>query len=357
MSARWNRLSLRLAWRVSCITALTLVVTALTGYRLPFWVICVASTLVGVAVYVLIRQSVAPRVARTTDTLEAIDQGDFEKLDTALPAVLDELDALQRQSLHTGLSVAAEIRERERIEHYRREFLGNVSHELKTPIFSIRGFAETLLNGALDDEEVRRDFTEKIQRNAERLSNLAEDLGEVAHIEMGELAMSIESFSLRSLAHEVVGTFEPLAASQHMTVRHTIAGDLPLVRADRGCINQVLSNLIDNAIKYSDEEGHVEVVARLLPNDKIKVSVVDNGIGIAPEHIHRLTERFFRVDTSRSRSLGGTGLGLAIVKHLLGAHDSQLLVESKPGIGSTFGFTLATAANTPQMQRGKVESL
>ena len=351
MSARWHRLSLRLAWRVSGITALTLAVVALAGYRLPFWVICAISALVGAAVYLMIRHTVAARVARTTGTLEAIDQGNFDKFDTELSAVRDELDALQQKSLRTGVSVAAEIRERERIEHYRREFLGDVSHELKTPIFSIRGFAETLLNGALDDEKVRRDFTEKIQRNAERLSNLAEDLGEVARIEMGELSMNLESFSLRRLAREVVDTFEPLAVSQFVTVRQTIADDLPLVRADRGSINQVLSNLIDNAIKYSRAGGHVEVVARLLPNGRVKVSVVDNGIGIAPEHIHRLTERFFRVDTSRSRSLGGTGLGLAIVKHLLGAHDSQLLVESKPEVGSTFGFTLPTATDTPQMLR------
>ncbi len=211
----------------------------------------------------------------------------------------------------------------------------------------IRGFAETLLDGALEDENVRRDFSEKIHRNAKRLDSLAEDLSEIARIEMGELTLNIESFSLRHLACEVMEAFEPLATTQQVIIRHTIADDLPLVRADRRCISQILSNLIDNALKYNKEGGQVEVGARLLPTGQVKVSIVDNGLGIDPKHIHRLTERFFRADTSRSRSLGGTGLGLAIVKHLLNAHDSQLLVKSKPDVGSTFGFTLATAADSP----------
>ena len=252
---------------------------------------------------------------------------------------------LQQQSLHTATNIRDKILERERTEHYRRVFLGNVSHELKTPIFSISGFAETLLNGALEDTRVRRNFVERIAHNAERLSNLAKDLAEVARIEMGELTMTMEPFNLRNLTREVLENIEPLATRLHVTMRQTIAEDLPPVRADRERIGQVLSNLVDNAVKYGKEGGYIEVNADLLLSGHIKVSVVDDGIGIDTTHIHRLTERFFRVDTSRSRSRGGpgTGLGLAIVKHILGAHDSQLVIKSTLDVGSTFSFTLPTA--------------
>ncbi|MFQ5572320.1 MAG: sensor histidine kinase, partial [Rhodothermales bacterium] len=254
----------------------------------------------------------------------------------------DELNALIEQVYLTGLTVEREIDELNRLENYRREFLGNVSHELKTPIFSIRGFAETLLDGALQDDRVNRSFVEKILRNADRISNLAEDLSEVARIETGELKMTVESFSLHRAAREVVESLEPLARAKAVALAYQVPERLPPVAGDPERIRQVLINLVDNAIKYNNAGGHVEVMARLLPSGDIKVSVVDDGIGVAPEHIARLTERFYRVDTSRSRSQGGTGLGLAIVKHILGAHDSRLMIESHPDRGSTFGFLLPT---------------
>ncbi|MYH08400.1 MAG: histidine kinase, partial [Rhodothermaceae bacterium] len=175
------------------------------------------------------------------------------------------------------------------------------------------------------------------------LGNLAEDLASVARIEMGELSMVLKPFNLNELIEEVSESLESLAADRKVTIRSAVPSGLLPVIADRSRISQVLSNLIDNGIKYGRDGGLVEIIARPVPDGSVKISVVDDGIGIAPEHIPRLTERFFRVEPSRSSKLGGTGLGLAIVKHILGAHNSQLMIESLLESGSTFGFTLPTA--------------
>lgn len=341
----WHQFSFRLAWRVGALVLLLLFLAALTGFRLPWWVATAISVLTGGIVYLVAHRLASLRLMQIRTALDAIDRGAFDSLPDERPSPRDELDNLHLQALRTAASIKSQREERERLENYRREFLGNVSHELKTPIFSIHGFAETLLTGALKDKRVRRTFVERIGHNAKRLENLAEDLAVVARIEMGELTMDVKLFSLHSLARDVLQTIEPLADQMQVSVRRTVAEDLPPVQADRERIGQVLSNLIDNAVKYSREGGQVEVGARLLPNGRIKVSVVDNGIGIPQNLIPRLTERFFRVDSSRSRARGGTGLGLAIVKHILGAHETILLIESTEGSGSTFGFTLPTGAD------------
>ena len=343
---RWHQLSFRLAWRVTGLILILWFVAALAGYRLPWWVVGVTSVLTGVIVYLTTFQLAADRLSQLQETMDAIDRGTFDLLPEKEGRAKDELDDLQRRTLRTAGSIKSQMEERERIENYRREFLGNVTHELKTPIFSIHGFADTLLTGALKDKSVRRSFVKRIRRNAKRLENLAEDLAVVARIEMGELSMHMTEFSLHSLALEVLQTIEPLAARTQVSVRQAIAETLPPVWADRERIGQVLSNLIDNAVKYSPEGSQVEVVARLLPSNRIKVSIVDNGIGIPQHLIPRLTERFFRVDSSRSRAGGGTGLGLAIVKHILAAHESALVIKSREGSGSTFGFTLPKSVDS-----------
>ena len=334
-----HRLSATIALGAAGASALTLTALAFLDAGVPAWGAVAGIALVGLGTYWIASVLLRGRLAQLQATVDQIQRGEFGTLH-GNNSGSDELGTLIRQVNETGLGVRQKMQELERIEHYRREFLGNVSHELKTPIFSIRGFADTLLDGALEDDAVRRSFVEKIQHNAERLGNLAEDLGEVTRIEMGELAMTMEPFSLYHVVREVAESIEPLAESRSVTVRHTLSNELPPVSGDRERIRQVLSNLVDNAVKYSKPGGHVEIGARLLPTHHVKVSVVDDGIGIAFEHQGRLTERFFRVDTSRSRRQGGTGLGLAIVKHILGAHGSHLMVESHLGSGSTFGFSL-----------------
>lgn len=338
-----GNLALRLSWRVSLLVLITLFLTALIGFRLPLWVVLCITTLVGVGTFLFIRWIVARRIARLQTTLAKIGEDDATPFSNTPAPLRDELDELNELALEANQRILYQVQERERVEHYRREFLGNVSHELKTPIFAILGFAETLLDGALEDERVRRAFVKKVRRNATRLGNLAEDLASVARIEMGELSMVLKPFNLNELIEEVIESLESLAADRNVAIRSAVQAGLPPIMADRSRISQVLSNLIDNGIKYGRDGGQVEIIARTLPEGSVKISIVDDGIGIAPEHIPRLTERFFRVEPSRSSKLGGTGLGLAIVKHILGAHSSQLMIESLLGSGSTFGFTLPTA--------------
>ncbi len=298
---------------------------------------------IGGVTYGVVRRVIVERLALAAGTLARIRDHRFDTLEAARTVTDDELSRLFEEIYRTGEALEKDLHAFKRVENYRREFLGNVSHELKTPIFSIRGFAETLLEGALDDGAVNRSFVEKILRNADRLSNLAADLAEISRLETGELKMEHAPFDLRRVVRDVVELLEPIAGERGITLQQRLPETLPPVMGDGVRIRQVLINLAENGIKYNDPGGSVEIVARALPSGEVKVSVVDNGIGLAPEHLPRLTERFYRVDKSRSRAQGGTGLGLAIVKHILGAHDRSLMIESSPGRGSTFGFTLPTA--------------
>ncbi len=339
-----GRLAYRVAWRVSLFVLITLFIAALIGFRMPWWVVLSISGTVGLATFVGVRMLVTQRMSTLQSTLAGIGETHIAAHNNENSLPRDELSYLIHLAHDADQRVASQMQELERMENYRREFLGNVSHELKTPIFAIRGFAETLLDGALNDERVRRSFVNKVLRNANRLGNLAEDLSSVARIEMGELSMNQKPFNLIELSKEVIESLESMAADGKIAVRLSMPKDLPDVIADRNHISQVLSNLIDNSIKYGRVGGQVELIARQLNDAAVKISVVDDGVGVSPEYIPRLTERFFRIEPSRSSKLGGTGLGLAIVKHILSAHGSQLMVESLPGSGSTFGFVLPTTA-------------
>ena len=344
---RLNRIALKMALAVAGTAVLTTVAFQLFSAPMPWWEIIVLTVLVGAVAYAVAHRLLAARLHLARTTLRQIRKRQFDNLDAVRLPRGDELNDLIWQVYRAGQAHEKEIREMQRLADYRREFLGNVSHELKTPIFAVRGFAETLLGGALDDERVRRSFVEKILRNAERLGNLVRDLSEVSRLEMGELEMTWAPFDLSALACEVVESLEPIAAAREVALAHHVPRALPALVGDRERIRQVLINLVDNAIKYNRPGGHVEVVARRLPEGAVKVLVVDDGIGIGAEHLPRLTERFFRVDTSRSRRQGGTGLGLAIVKHIVQAHGGRLLIESRPGQGSTFGFVLPAAHSDP----------
>lgn len=342
-----NRLCLKLALAVAAVVlglgGGLYLASGLAGGALGGAAVGGGALAVGGATYAIAYMLLDARLRLARTTLRRIRRHDFEQLEAARITRGDELDALLRQVYRTGLSLEKEISELRKMEDYRREFLGDVSHELKTPIFAIQGFAETLLGGGLEDERFRRAFVEKILRNAARLSVLARDLQEISRIETGELKMQMAPFDLQAMVAEVLEQLEPAAQHRDVRLRHHIPAGLPRVVGDRERLRQVLVNLVDNAVKYNNPGGHVEVVARVLPAGEVKVSVVDDGIGVAPQDVPRLTERFFRVDKSRSRAQGGTGLGLAIAKHILQAHDRRLVIESQPGRGSTFGFTLPPA--------------
>jgi two-component system phosphate regulon sensor histidine kinase PhoR len=309
----------------------------------PWWVLPAGVVLCGLALYGFAYRLIAARLVLAYTTLRQIRKHQFENLEAAHLPEGDELNSLVWQVYRTGQALEEDILNLQRSESYRKEFLGNVSHELKTPIFSIRGFAETLIEGALQDEKVNRTFTEKILRNADRLNNLANDLTAISRIETGELKMTMAPFDLQRMTRDVVESLESIAESKGVTLTDRMPAYLPPVVGDADQLRHVMVNLVENAIKYNDPGGYVDVVGRLLPSGRVKVSVVDNGIGIPEEHLPRITERFYRVDKSRSRVQGGTGLGLAIVKHILGAHNTTLMIKSVPQQGSTFGFMLPTA--------------
>jgi len=281
------------------------------------------------------------RLRHLQTILRQIRNHEFDDLTPPSGPKGDELSTLLWEVYRTGQSLENEIQELKEMESYRREFIGNVSHELKTPIFSVQGFAETLLDGALDDETVNRTFLEKILHHANRLDNLARDLSTITKIETDELDMSGEAFEVAELFDAALESVEIRAEEKSITPRKEIAPNLPEVYGDFDRLRRVLVNLVDNAIKYNEEGGTVQLQAEAR-GDEVEIRVVDDGIGIPSDHLSRLTERFYRVDKSRSRNQGGTGLGLAIVKHILGAHNRELHVESTPGKGSTFSFTLPT---------------
>lgn len=239
-----------------------------------------------------------------------------------------------------------EIEKLREIETFRREFLGNVSHELKTPIFAIQGFIDTLLDGALEDKQVNRKFLEKALKHTDRLDNLVKDLLIISQLETGQLQMNMEDFRIYDLVLEVFEALEykltKKGRSISLEIVHTEYENL-IVHADRERIRQVLINLVDNAIKYGKLNGTIRIEI-LRKGKKAHVKVMNEGPGIPQEHIPRLFERFYRVDKSRSREKGGTGLGLAIVKHLIEAHKERITVESNKEKGSIFTFTLSLAA-------------
>ncbi len=235
-----------------------------------------------------------------------------------------------------------EIDELKRLEQFRREFLADVSHELKTPIFAAQGFVHTLLDGAIDDLAVRDKFLAKAARSLDGLDALVRDLLTLSQMETGEIKMNRERIDLAALTQDVFEQLEPQAARRNVNLQWQAPQPHVWVRADAYRMSQVMTNLVENAIKYGHENSKVQVT---FEDDKKEwlVSVKDNGPGIPPEHLNRIFERFYRIEKSRSKDKGGTGLGLAIVKHIVGAHKSKITVMSRVEKGTTFSFKLDKA--------------
>jgi two-component system phosphate regulon sensor histidine kinase PhoR len=236
------------------------------------------------------------------------------------------------------LLVIHDISEIRKLENMRRDFVANVSHELKTPLTSIKGFVETLLEGALDDKENSRSFLKIVQDHANRLDNLISDLLKLSYLESKEIVLTKEDVDLSKLAAEVLVGFTSQTKNKNIKIENSLPKPL-IVQADPDKIEQVLTNLIDNAIKFNHDQGKVRLFSQDL-GDKLKIIVEDSGAGIPSKDIPRIFERFYRVDKARSRSLGGTGLGLSIVKHIIQLHAGSSGVESTEGLGSSFWFTL-----------------
>jgi two-component system phosphate regulon sensor histidine kinase PhoR len=238
-----------------------------------------------------------------------------------------------------AIAVFHDISRLKELERIRQDFVANVSHELRTPLTTIKGYAETLLEGAMK-EEVAFQFVQVIKRHTDRLTKIVEDLLTLSKIESKECQLKMEVFSLRDLIDDAIGFVKEPAEKKKISISQNEIPSFLTLKADRNYLEQVLINLLDNAIKYTPEGGRITISAIENNSEEIQFSVGDNGIGIPKEDLPRIFERFYRVDKGRSQELGGTGLGLSIVKHLVQAHGGRIWVESRLGEGSTFYFTL-----------------
>ncbi|MBP7238943.1 MAG: sensor histidine kinase [Saprospiraceae bacterium] len=255
------------------------------------------------------------------------------------------LDGVEQEVQQWAETQQNEIETLKTLEAYRKRFIGNVSHELKTPIFSIQGYIYTLIDGGLYDENVNLKYLERAASNVDRLLTIVQDLEEISKLESEDLILDLQKFDIKSLVKEVFNDLEVNARPRNVNLTFKEGADKSyMVMADREGIRQVLTNLILNSIKYGIENG-VTKVSFYVMDKQILVEVSDNGLGIEEKHLKHLFDRFYRVDKSRSRESGGSGLGLSIVKHILEAHNQSVNVRSTPGKGSTFGFTLDKAVD------------
>ena len=257
------------------------------------------------------------------------------------PTVTTNMEDLLRKIRQYDDDQKSEISEMKKQETFRREFIGNLAHELKTPLFTSESYILTLLDGAIDDDEVNKKYLKIAGKAIHRLNLIVKDLDLITKIESGESEIQRTDFDIINLAQNVFEMLEITASKRNIKLILEFNDKLPLrVNADNEKIQQVLTNLIENSIKYGKENGTTELVIQELTENKIIVRVTDNGLGIEEKHFNRLFERFYRVDQSGSRKGGGSGLGLAIVKHIMDAHDEKIYIESEFGVGSEFSFTL-----------------
>ena len=229
-------------------------------------------------------------------------------------------------------------------EEYRREFLGNVSHELKTPLFTVQGYLLTLLDGAMDDKNIRKKYLQRAEKGVERLIYIVKDLDMITKLETGDINLDVSKFNIIEVIQNVFDLLEMRASKKHITLTFDNKYAKPIwIIGDQEKVQQVVTNLVVNSIKYGKEGGTTEVGIEDLVNNKVIIRITDNGEGIEKQHIPRLFERFYRVDKSGARSEGGSGLGLAIVKHIIEGHNEKIYVESQFGVGSEFSFTMEKA--------------
>lgn len=327
----------------------TIVVAAvMIAYGAQWWValaVCAAAyILIALATLLIIRKYVAYKLKPIYSIVLSRDVHTGE--------IIDELKDKHVENISEELTAWAtdndkEISRLKDIEKFRKQYLGNVAHELKTPIFNIQGYISTLLDGGLEDDLINRKYLERTEKSIDRLINIISDLDTISKLENDMTRLNIENFDVVALAREIADQNEIEAQRNSIKINVKYSGDLPSpfrVAADKHYVGQVLVNLIVNSIRYGRQGGMVAVKFRDML-DKILIEVEDNGVGIGKEDINRVFERFYRVDKSRSREQGGTGLGLAIVKHIIEAHGERITVRSELGVGTTFAFTLKKSSS------------
>ncbi|HRI78387.1 MAG TPA: ATP-binding protein [Cyclobacteriaceae bacterium] len=291
-------------------------------------------------IYVVLEFLVFREINRIYKMLEKLRKKELSGIQTQKSGALNPLKNINDEIYSFALLKQKEIDELRKLEAFRREFIADVSHELKTPIFAAQGFVHTLLDGAVNDKNVRHRFLKKAAKSLDGLDVLVQDLLTLSQIESGDIKMKFETFDLFRLCHEVADQLEEKAQKKNIKLKLSDPHHKIFVHADYQRIYQVITNLVSNAINYTQEGGNV-TVSFDVSKKNITTIVEDNGEGIPSEHLARIFERFYRVDKSRSREKGGTGLGLAIVKHILEGHGTRTEVESSPGKGSRFSFKLS----------------
>ncbi|MDX9930136.1 MAG: ATP-binding protein [Bacteroidales bacterium] len=293
-----------------------------------------AAVAASVALFFLVRYIIMRYIESRLDAIYRIIQKATDKKRS-----LDLMD-VEKQVLEWARDKESEIKTLRASEEWRKEFVGNVSHELKTPIFNLQGLILTLLDGGLEDKTINRLYLRRAEKSINRLIAIVEDLQTISRLESDANALNYSRFSLPALVDEVIEANEVRAADKKITLHAGPVKEPCIVEADRKRIFQALSNLVVNSVNYGKQGGRTDITMTVF-GGKVLVEVTDDGIGIEEEHLPRVFERFYRVEKHRSRDSGGTGLGLAIVKHAVEAHGHKVMVKSRPGEGSTFSFTLS----------------
>jgi two-component system phosphate regulon sensor histidine kinase PhoR len=293
-----------------------------------------------VAAFFIIRYRVEKYIYRKINLIyESVSILDVKDVDRG--RMTTDIETLKREVIKFAETKRLEIETLKAQEEFRREFIGNLAHELKTPLFTVQGYIETLQDGAAEEPELLNRYLNRANKGVQRLINITKDLDLITKLETGDLGVEIKQFSIDRLAKSVVDLIEIKARQKNITIRIESKVDFPInVCGDKEKINHVLTNLISNSLKYGKEGGETVINFRITKNNKIITSVRDNGEGIKKIHTNRIFERFYRIDRHRSREEGGSGLGLSIVKHILEAHNEKINVESTFTEGSNFFFTL-----------------
>lgn len=314
-------------------------VTFLTGQFLIIYTLLFASLIYILSFIIVqyrVKRFIYKQVKKIYNDVTLLDATTFQP-----KQITTDMDSLTREVEKFAENKKLEIETLKVREEYRKEFMGNVAHELKTPLFTVQGYILTLLDGAMKDKSVRKKYLQRASKGVDRLIYIVKDLDMITKLEMGDLVLNKERFNIIELVQNVFDLLEMKAAKKKITLILDRKYDNSIfVNADRERIQQVVSNLIVNSIKYGKEGGTTEISIEDLIKNKVIVRITDNGEGIAKEHLTRIFERFFRVDKSGSRKEGGSGLGLSIVKHIIEAHSEKIYVESELGVGSEFSFTL-----------------
>lgn len=341
-----NGIALRISFLVAVVVAVILFFTQFFFFEVNVVIIAIIFPLALLAAYIGFRIAVEKFIYRKIKliyrTIHNLKLNKGEEVPT-FDFNTDVLSKVQSEVEDWDQINKKEIERLRGLENYRREFVGNVSHELKTPIFNIQGYILTLLEGALDDPNINERYLEKANKSVDRMIALINDLDEITKLESGSIKMNMSKFDIIELAREVVNSLEMRAEQKNVKLSIIDKSNKPIwVNADPGRITQVLVNLLVNSIRYGKENGESQIRFYDM-HDNILIEVTDDGAGIAEEHLPRLFERFYRTDKGRARDAGGTGLGLSIVKHIIEAHNQTISVRSMLEVGSTFSFTLAKA--------------